>query len=224
MAYQKSKALFGSAQIIRNIRSRVNMAVIATMCKAADKALEDIKNDIKFKGVTGNAYNSIAAGVYYKGKCIYITTMPEHNDKPPLRKTLRKGEVYFGKFWGQGYAPLNNDSKYVGTYGSGGQWGPTLGKYYLKREHPSKSKTWEIVITIPVSYAGVNMGIVRTLQTMMDNLPSEVEACVVRVDDSPKTSGKFSASDLAPKPPRLAVGSLEDEYNMMFGFHTFRNV
>lgn len=219
MAYQSSKALIGSAQIIRNIRSRVNMAVISTMCKAADKALEDIKNDIKFKGVTGNAYNSIAAGVYYKGKCIYITTMPEHSDQPPLRKTLRKGEVYFGRFWGSGYSPLNQDSKYVGTYGSGGQWGPTLGRYYLKRQHPSKSKTWEIVITIPVSYAGVNMGIVRTLQTMMDNLPSEVEACVVKVNDSPSTSGKYPTLDLSPQ---THADPLSKEYNKMF--HTFKKV
>lgn len=173
--------LVGLNRIMKAIQQKSVAATTMTMNAAADRAIEEILNDVDFFSVTGNAYTSISAGVYYKGTLIHVATVARHA-KEPLRPSIRAGETWVTKeFYDKSPTPLKK-YRYKGKYGRGGQWGPTLGTWWLKRLHPAKRKTWEIVIIIPVSYAKYNPKIVGTMQKMMDALPVQLDSSLVRVE------------------------------------------
>lgn len=181
--------IIDAARIIKKVRFKAFYATLQTMISASEKVIADVADNIKFRNVTGNAYTSISAGVYYKGQLMHVATIAQHADEP-TRKTLRKGERYnLPYFYDEAHYSDSIGSRkshrFVGKYGEGGQWGPSLGAWYLKRQHPAKRNTWEIIVTIPVSYAGYVPGVVATSQQMMDNLPNCVHDCIVRVEAAP---------------------------------------
>lgn len=173
--------LIGLNRIMKAVRQKAFTATLMTMNAAADRAIDEILHDVDFFSVTGNAYTSISAGVYYKGSLVHVATVARHA-KDPLRPSIRAGETWITKeFYDKSSTPLRK-YRYKGRYGRGGQWGPTLGTWTLRRVHPAKRNTWEIVIVIPVSYAKYNPKIVGTLQKMMDALPAQLDSSLVRVE------------------------------------------
>lgn len=206
----------GAARIIQKIRFRAVAATMQTMIKASDKLIAQIQNAISFENVTGNAFTSISAGVYYKGVLVHVSTVAQNNEEP-TRKSLRKGERYnLPYFYGEMPGAYLSDYEakkhhyFKGTHGSGGQWGPTAGTWFLKRQHPAKSKTWEIIVAIPMSYAGYVSGIIKTMQTAMDMLPSCVTSSIVRVESSPELEGKLLPQEVSKL--RENIGRLQDWY------------
>lgn len=177
-------ALKDSARIIKLVRQRAYAATLATLEKAAMDVFNRLDSYRKYKHVTGNAWTSTSIGIYYKGKLVSVFNKGAE-DEEPTRVTLRKGERYTLPAY---YKGGSVDVPYKGTYGNGGQWGPTLGPWYVHRQHSPKYKTWNMLIAIPVSYAGYNPKIVATLQAIMDDLPNVVDYNVVRVENAPSQS------------------------------------
>lgn len=188
MEYESSKNLIGAARIFKKIRNKAFAATLQTMIRGSESLISYIADNIQFRNVTGNAYTSISVGVYYKGRLMHIASVGQH-EKEPTRRTLAKGERYNSEYFYDEAHYADGSKKrhyFVGKYGQGGQWGPTLGPYYLKRQHPGTKDTWEMIVTIPVSYAGYVPGITRTFQNMMDKLPSCVRESIVRVETAPE--------------------------------------
>lgn len=176
-----SLAQQAQARIFKVVRQKAYAATLATLEKAAEDVLMRLDQYRKYKHVTGNAWTSTTIGIYYKGKLVSAFNKGAE-DEEPTRVTLRKGERYtMPAYYKGGMVGV----PYKGTYGNGGQWGPTLGPWYVRRQHSAKYKTWNMLVAIPVSYAGYNPKIVATLQAVMDDLPNVVGYNIVRVEDAP---------------------------------------
>lgn len=177
-----------SARIFKKVRQTVYAATLATLEKAAEEVCVRMKSFAKYHNITGNALTSTTVGVFYKGRCVSLFNVGGYND-PPTRKTLRKGEYYdLPQYYGGGDV---GDSPYKGTYGEGGQWGPTLGPWAMRRTPSQKRKTWNLVVMVPVSYAEYNPRITGTLQSVMDKLPDIVDYNVVSVEKAPSQTDVF---------------------------------
>lgn len=191
----ESSPIINSARIFKVIRQKAYSATLATLEKAARDLLKHFAEEKKFFSITGNAFTSFAVGVYYKGRLVSMFSMA-HGAENPTRVTLRKGEVYDKYEYYDG--PITEDPEtgdlrlYRGEFGKGGQWGPTLGPWYLQRQHFSKQQTWKLVVVLPVSYAGYNSKILRTMQRLMLELPQIVDYNIVRVENAPSQSEIFT--------------------------------
>lgn len=183
-----SLAQQAQARIFKVVRQKAYAATLATLEKAAEDILMLLDEYREYKHVTGNTWTSTTVGVFYKGRLVSMFNKGAE-DEEPTRVTLRKGEVYdLPEYYkgGEIYVDRNGKKRpYIGQYGRGGQWGPTLGPWYVRRQHPPKYKTWNILVAIPVSYAGYNPKIVDTLQGVMDGLPNVVDCNIVRVENAP---------------------------------------
>lgn len=188
MAYDKSLAIKQSARIIKLVRQKAYAATLATIEKAAQDLLNRLNEYRKYKHRTGNTWTSTTVGIFYKGKLVSLWNKGA-DDEPPTRKTLRRGEVYNLPYYYHG-DPVGKNP-YIGGYGQGGQWGPSLGPWFMRRQHNAKRKTWNVVVAIPVSYAGANQTIIRTLQAMMDDLPNVIDYNIVRVENAPSQTDAF---------------------------------
>lgn len=174
-----------SARIFKKVRQRAFAATLQTLEQAASDTMSNLGRFQKYSDVTGNAYTSTTIGIFYKGKLVGMMNAGETADAP-TRATLRKDEYYtLPTFYGGASNDNDSSSMYKGKYGKGGQWGPTLGPWAMHRLHPPKSKTWNFVVSIPVSYAGYNPRIVMTMQGIMDGLPDIVDHNVVTVEKAP---------------------------------------
>lgn len=183
---EPSLAQQASARIFKMVRQKAYSATLATIEKAAMNVMEKLDSYRKYHHITGNAWTSTTIGIYYKGRLVSIYNKGDE-DEPPTRVTLRKGEVYnLPSYYKGGYN--GGEKPYKGEYGQGGQWGPTLGPWYMHRQHSAKYKTWNMIVAIPVSYAGYNPKIVATLQAIMDDLPNVVDYNIVRVENAPSQS------------------------------------
>lgn len=182
----KNGWLKDASRIMKKVQSRAVSATLATLSSTADSMVEKIGTYWKLRdfGVTGNAFTSVSIGVYYKGKLVYIANNGEHRD-PPTRSTLRKGEEYNLPEYYDGDEV--SGQPYKGENGRGGQYGPTLGPWYMRRQHFAKRKTWVLLIAMPVSYAEYNPGLVATMQAMHDALPSEVDYNIISVQGAPRS-------------------------------------
>lgn len=188
-----SKALLDSRRILKLVRQKAYAATLATLDNAAAAVLIHLNEYRKYKHVTGNTWTSTTVGVFYKGKLVSLWSMGEQ-DEEPTRRTLRKGETYNLTYYYKGSPAGDSHGKagnYRGEYGEGGQWGPTLGPWYMRRQHNAKRKTWNLVVAIPVSYAGYNPRIVETMQNIMDDLPNVIDYSIVRVEDAPSQTDAF---------------------------------
>lgn len=188
MAYDKSLAIKQSARIIKLVRQKAYTATLATIEKAAQDLLNRLNVYRRYKHRTGNTWTSTSIGIYYKGRLVSLFNKGAE-DEPPTRVTLREGEVYDLPYYYKG-APVG-DHPYIGEYGNGKQWGPTLGPWHVRCQHSPKYKTWNLVVAIPVSYAGYNPYIVETMQKIMDDLPNVVDYNIVRVENAPSQTDMF---------------------------------
>lgn len=191
----ESSPIINSARIFKVIRQKAYSATLATLEKAARDLLKHFAEEKKFFSITGNAFTSFSVGVYYKGRLVSMFSMAQGAENP-TRVTLREGEVYDKYEYYDG--PIMEDPEtgdlrfYRGEFGEGGQWGPTLGPLYLQRQHFPKRQTWKLVVVLPVSYAGYNSKITRTMQRLMLKLPQIVDYNVVRVENAPSQSEIFA--------------------------------
>lgn len=170
-----------SARIFKKVRQRAYSATLQTLQQAAEETMSKLGSFKKYHDVTGNTWTSTTIGIFYKGKLVGMVNKGQTADNP-TRTTLKKGEYYtLPTFYGGG---VNEDPKYMykGTYGKGGQWGPSLGPWAIHRMHPPKSQTWNFVVSIPVSYADYNLRITMTMQKIMDGLPNIVDHNVASVE------------------------------------------
>lgn len=188
MAYEPSLAQQASARIFKRVRQKAYSATLATLEKAAMDVMEKLESYRKYHHITGNTWTSTTIGIYYKGRLVSLFNKGAE-DEEPTRVTLKKGEMYDKTYYYKGGLIGGDEPPYRGIYGQGGQWGPSLGPWYMHRRHSPKYKTWNMIVAIPVSYAGYNPRIVATLQAIMDDLPNTVDYNVVRVEDAPSQSG-----------------------------------
>lgn len=179
----------GVARIMKVVKSKAVSAVKATLSNTVDEMVANIDKywRLKYKGVTGNAYTSVTAGVYYKGKLVHVANSGDGKEKP-TRKSLRKRETYNLPTYYDGDEP--EDKPFTGTEGYISWNGPKLGKSYVKSNHPAKSKTWAVLIIMPMPYASYHPGLVDTMQAMMDDLPNEIDRNIVYVQNAP-SQGKL---------------------------------
>lgn len=186
--------IINSARIFKVIRQKAYSATLATLENAARGLLKHFAEEKKFFSITGNAFTSFAVGIFYKGRLVSMFSMAD-DAEAPTRVTLRKNEVYDKDEYYDGPIAVDPETgdlrPYRGTFGSGGQYGPTLGPWYLRRQHFPKRQTWELVVVLPVAYAGYNVKITRTMQRLMLELPQIVDYNVVRVENAPSQSEIF---------------------------------
>lgn len=160
----------------KRIRQMAYAKTLELMKRVCHDTLVSLEGDALFHNVTGNTITSFAVGVFYKGKRVYAEYSADNMEEPTMR-TLRKGqryplpEYYGGKAVGK--------SPYVGTFGHGGQWGPTLGKSRLSREHSRVRDTWNLVAVCPVEYAQYNARIFKTMYNTYQNLPGIFQSDVL---------------------------------------------
>lgn len=169
------------------VRQKSASAVEATLANTVDKMVEDIDNywKLKYKGVTGNAYTSVTAGVYYKGKLIHVANSGEGKDSP-TRISLRRGQKYNLPSYYDGDSSI--EKPFMGSDGYIQGYGPKLGKSYVKSNHPAKRSTWSVLFVMPMPYAEYHPGLVRTMQAIKDALPQEIDRNIVYVQNAPAQS------------------------------------
>lgn len=166
-------------QIIKKVRQITYQRTLELLEKTALAALRDaMEFDKRYKDVTGNALTSTVIGIYHKGRLVKAFQASDTAEDPTM-KTLRKGQWYPLMEYYDGTEAWfdeegNRIKPYVGKEGKGGQWGPTLGKWYIRRLHTKAKNTWSVVVAIPVSYAQSNERIVATMQGVFDDISYHV--------------------------------------------------
>ena len=164
----------------KRVRQTVYEKTLVLMKDFSHRVLMSFFKNQKYWDITGNTTTSFAVGVFYKGKLVHTELSADYEGDPTM-PTLRKGQTYpLGEYYGGGeaggeYAP------YKGTYGHGGQWGPTLGISRLRRQHSRVRDTWNVVAVCPVEYAAYNTNIYRTLEKTKNDFPDLFSAGVVYV-------------------------------------------
>ncbi len=187
MGYNSPNSPISEAtRIFKRVRQKAVSATLATLEGSARTILSQLDSYRKYRHITGNTWTSTTVGIYYKGQLKSLFNKGA-DDEAPTRVTLRAGERYDLPRYYKG--ELNKG--YVGGQGRGGQWGPTLGPWHMRRHHVPKRATWCMVVMIPVSYAGYNPHIVETLQNIMDGLPEVMDCNIVTVDRAAVKSGLF---------------------------------
>ena len=95
--YFSGKRLSLGAQFEHQIKPRVEKLaydkMLAIMQELAHRTVNYFKENRTFYNITGNAYTSFYAAVYYKGKLIYMVRASK-GEKAPTRVTLAEGEKY----------------------------------------------------------------------------------------------------------------------------------
>lgn len=180
-------SLQGVARIMKVVQNKSVSAVRATLENTVDRMVSDIDSywKLKYKGVTGNAYTSVTAGVYYKGKLVHIANSGDGKEKP-TRTSLKRGVTYNLPTYYDGDEVVGKP--FTGTQGYLTGKGPSMGKAYMRSNHPAKRKTWVVLIAMPMPYAEYNPGLARTMQAMMDALPQEIDRNIVYVENAPTQS------------------------------------
>lgn len=154
---------------IRQISYKKTLVLMKCVCH---DILASFTANAKFFDVTGNTITSASVGVFYKGKRVYA----EYNAdkmKEPTRPTLRKNESYnLPEYYTPSSSPEDGSRAYVGEYGHGGQWGPTLGKSRMSRAKTRARDTWNIVFICPVEYASFNGKIFESIYSAYEDMPN----------------------------------------------------
>lgn len=143
-------------------------------------SVRDYEQQVGMRNITGNAYRSFTIGIYEDGKLIDIVTT--EGDDPTMR-TLRKGQAYPLDQYYDGGSAEGEPGRYVGTSGSGGQWGPTLGKARIHSMRPASRARWQMLCIVPVEYAsfdGLNR-IHNMLCAAKDDMGEAVKSCSIKV-------------------------------------------
>ena len=163
-----------SQQIVKKIRQVTYERTLEVLQNVATQTMAFLlnKNSRYYSDVTGNTLNASSIGIYYKGELVGELHGSDFVEEP-TRKTLALGEQYDLPYYYDGDDPRSDGkggrrSPFTGKAGNGGQWGPTIGKWAIHRIHPAKSKTWMVLVVIPLSYASHNEKIVATMQAALD--------------------------------------------------------
>ncbi len=156
---------------IRQMTYEKTLTLLKGVCHDAVAAFQANR---EFYNITGNTITSFSVGLFYKGKRVYAEYLADEKMEP-TRPTLRKGEKYDLPEYYDGH-PV--DKPYTGTFGHGGQWGPTLGKSRLSRAKSRVRDTWNIVAVCPVEYAKYNQRIFSTMYNTFAMFPDLFSANV----------------------------------------------
>ena len=162
-------------RIIKKVRQITYQRTLELLEETALAALKDAMGlDKRYHDVTGNALTSTVIGIYHKGRLVKAFQASDSAEDPTM-KTLRAGQSYpLTEYYDGTDAWFDEEGNpikpYVGEEGRGGQWGPTLSKWYIHRLHTKAKNTWSIVVAIPVSYAQSNERIVATMQGVFDDI------------------------------------------------------
>ena len=169
------------------VASKTRIVVNKTMRELLHKAaremcasVSDYEKQVGMRNITGNAYRSFTIGIYENRKLIDIVTT---EDKDPTMRTLRKGQAYPLPKYYDGDTAESNEDRYVGTSGSGSQWGPTLGKARIRSMTPNSRAKWQMLCIVPVEYAtfdGLNH-ILSMLCVARDDIGYVIEYCALKV-------------------------------------------
>lgn len=171
------------ATIAANVRFIASKTMRELLHKAAREicaSVRDYEQQVGMRNFTGNAYRSFTIGIYEDGKLVDIVTT--RGDDPTMR-TLRKGQAYpLDKYYDGGSAG-GKAGRYVGTFGSGGQWGPTLGKARIRSMRPASRARWQMLCIVPVEYASFNSlnRIHAMLCAAKNDMGEAVKNCSIRV-------------------------------------------
>lgn len=172
------------AQFEHQIKSRIeNLSydrMLAIMQELAHRTVNYFKENRTFYNITGNAYTSFYAAVYYKGKLIYMVRASK-GEKAPTRVTLAEGEAYNLPTFYDG----EKNNGYKGRIGGGHQWGPNL-VYGRIGKVKASGKDWAIVAVCPVEYAIFDdeNRIFETVYSTYEALPDMFDSCVVYASNS----------------------------------------
>lgn len=144
--------------------------ILSGLC---DDLVKSFVANKQFYSVTGNTVTSFSVGLYYKGKRVHASYAADFMENP-TRKTLKKGEAYDLPIYYDGgnvTDPSGTKGPFVGSFGHGGQWGPTLGKSRISRAHSRVRDTWNIIAVCPVEYAVYNNKIFETMYNTYEEMP-----------------------------------------------------
>lgn len=111
-----------------------------------------------FISVTGNLINSMAVGIYYKGKLLQAVTAETMNIAPPRRRTLKKKETFPVTSWYDSVDVYHSSSSkkvpvYVAPTGKKSESGREAAIRKLHEIHPWKRDTWALIMVAPLEYA-----------------------------------------------------------------------
>lgn len=162
------------------VSSRTMREMLHNAAREICASVRDYEQMAGMRNITGNAYRSFTIGIYEDRKLVDIVTT---EDKDPTMRTLRKGQAYPLNEYYDGDAAGGKNGRYVGTIGSGGQWGPTLGKARIHGMTPKSRARWQMLCIVPVEYASFDA--VNHIHDMMiaasDDMENAIESCAVRV-------------------------------------------
>lgn len=142
-------------RIVKKINNETYERMLQKMERAAGKIASNVGKYVKFYDITGNLFNSIAVGVYYKSKLVSIV----HADggKAPTRDTLAKGEKYNLPYYYSGapscYVELSKNRSFVGRVGFGGQTPQSTDNLLRFSLNPAKNNSWTLIVATGLEYA-----------------------------------------------------------------------
>lgn len=142
-------------RIVKKINNEVYEKMLAKMERAAAKIASNVGKYVKFYDITGNLFNSIAVGVYYKSNLVSIV----HADggKVPTRDTLAKGEKYNLPYYYGGapscYVEGSKNRSFVGRVGFGGQTPQSTDNLLRFSLNPAKNNSWTLIVATGIEYA-----------------------------------------------------------------------
>lgn len=187
-SFFKGTRLSLGAQFEHQIKARIEKAAydktLALMQELAHKVVASFKANRKFYNITGNAFTSFYAAVYYKRKMIYMVRAVK-GEKAPTRVTLAEGEAYNLPYYYEGDAVDPAKGAYVGKDGGGRQWGPNL-VYGRIGKVKSTGKDWALVAICPVEYAIFDKDnrIFETVYETYEQFPDLFDMSVMEVKSS----------------------------------------
>lgn len=149
------ESVFAST-VVKKVRNMAYASMEQKMERAASRIASKVGDYTKFYDITGNLFNSIAVGVYYKGELQFIV----HADggKAPTRDTLAKGETYNLPYYysgaPSGYSKGGRHGKrpFKGKVGMGGQT-PKDTDNLFNVIHVSTRYAWTLVVGTNIEYA-----------------------------------------------------------------------
>lgn len=175
-------------QFRATIGKKVHFIASKTMLSLLHHAAENICDSFDeyamtagMNDITGNARRSFTIGIYEDRKLVDVVTT---SGKDPTMKTLREGQAYPLPVY---YSGISADAqgRYVGSFGHGGQWGPTLGKKTIHNMKPKSRAEWQMLVICPVEYAAwdANNHIHMVMSAISQDLSEWLYASVAYVKD-----------------------------------------
>ena len=161
----------------KEIGRRTKKRCVAIMSNTAIQLLEAVSDTKQFHDVTGNLLNSIAVGIYYKGKLEKIVDAEDIGRDSPTRLSLAKGEKYDLEYYYSGKPAVHIANggtltrPFVGKVGSGGQNGVSAARRSLR--HRRGRGDYELIVVAPMQYARYveNLKNHNVLSGLRDEMP-----------------------------------------------------